>query len=378
VCPTAFPNLTLEVSHVGLERLQSLSTWPSVLSWALCHFVSRPTPLANPDPRWRVLIRRRNLSCLTRHNVMHAAAPSRSRQRRLAGLIGILSTLVATGSLIGLLAAGGPGRQVIQTARGASVTLYGEGLYAADTWLIGAGNQGQDLAMLIFELPILLLIVRWYWRGSPVAPAVLTGALAFLTYYYVSLVFGIAQNRLFPLYVAAASLAGFALVLVTSRLNVNEVAAALPAQPGRKILAAYLIAVAAALTLAWLPGMIITAVTGDMANAVGPYTSTATEALDLGLVVPVAVIAAVQLLRQRPLGSVLALIMLVVNVCIGAVLMAQGAAQLVSGVPLTASEIVTKMVTFAALTLVAGGLLARTAHAAASNAVRSGPSSLVR
>jgi hypothetical protein len=128
---------------------------------------------------------------------MHAAAPSRSRQRRLAGLIGILSTLVATGSLIGLLAAGGPGRQVIQTARGASVTLYGEGLYAADTWLIGAGNQGQDLAMLIFELPILLLIVRWYWRGSPVAPAVLTGALAFLTYYYVSLVFGIAQNRLF-------------------------------------------------------------------------------------------------------------------------------------------------------------------------------------
>jgi hypothetical protein len=369
-----FPNFTLEVSHLGLERLRSPLMWPSVLSWALCHFVSRPTPLVRPDPGWRVLIRRRNLSCLTRHNVMHAAAPSRSRQRLLAGLISILSALVATCSLIGLLAAGGPGRQVMHTARGALVTLYGEGLYAADTWLIGAGNQGQDLAMLIFELPILLLIVRWYWRGSPGAPAVLTGALAFFAYYYVSLVFGIAQNRLFPLYVAAASLAGFALVLVTSRLNVTEVAAALPAQPGRKILAAYLIAVAAALTLAWLPGMIITAVTEDIANAVGPYTSTATEALDLGLVVPVAVIAAVQLLRQRPLGSVLALIMLVVNVCIGAVLMAQGAAQLVSGVPLTAGEIVTKMITFAALTLVAGGLLARTARAAASNAVPSGPS----
>ena len=114
----------------------------------------------------------------------------------------------------------------MKTARGATVTLYGEGLYAADTWLIGAGNRGQDLAMLIFELPVLLLVLRWYRRGSPVAPVVLAGVLAFFTYYYVSQVFGIAQNRLFPLYVAAASLAGFSLVLVASRLTAYEVAAA--------------------------------------------------------------------------------------------------------------------------------------------------------
>jgi membrane protein implicated in regulation of membrane protease activity len=62
------------------------------------------------------------------------------------------------------------------------------------------------------------------------------------------------------------------------------------------------------------------------------------------------------------LGSVLALIMLVLNVCVGVVLMAQGVAQLLSGVPLTVGEIITKMLTFAALTLVAGGLLARMAR----------------
>jgi hypothetical protein len=296
----------------------------------------------------------------------------------LAGLIGVLSALVAASSLIGLLNTGGPGRQVVQTARRATVTLYGEGLYAADTWLTGAGSRGQDLAMLIFELPVLLLVLRWYWRGSPVASAVLAGVLALFTYYYVSLVFGVAQNRLFPLYVAAASLAGFALVLVESRLNVSGIATAMPAQPGRRVLAPYLIAVAAALTLAWLPGMIMTAVTGNIAEAVGPYTSAATEALDLGLVVPVAVIATVQLLRQRPLGKVLALIMLVINVCIGVVLMAQAVAQLVSGVPLTVGEIVTKMFIFAALTLVAGGLLARMARTGASNAARRGGASLMR
>jgi hypothetical protein len=320
------------------------------------------------------------MKCVMANSTYPVGAASRAGQRQmlLLALTRALAVLAATSSLIGLLTTGGPGRQVVQTARGATVTLYGEGLYAADTWLIGAGNRGQDLAMLIFELPVLLLALRWYWRGSAVAPAVLAGVLAFFTYYYVSQVFGIAQNRLFPLYVAAASLAGFALVLAASRLNAYSLAAALPGRPGRGILAAYLIAVAAALTLAWLPGMIMTAVTGNIAEAVGPYTSAATEALDLGLVVPVAVIAAVQLLRQRPQGRVLALIMLVINVCIGVVLMSQGVAQLVSGVPLTAGEIITKMLTFAALTLVAGGLLARMAHPGASETAGSRPASLLR
>ena len=305
------------------------------------------------------------------------AAPSRIRQRDLlTGLISGLIVLAAANSLVGLLTSGGPGPQLVQTAREATVTLYGEGLYAADTWLIGAGNRGQDLAMLIFELPALLLVLHWYRRGSAIAGTVLTGMLAFFTYYYVSMVFGTAQNRLFPLYVAAASLAGFALALVTLRLEISDIAAAVPAAPERKALAAYLIAVAAALTLAWLPGMILTAVTGTIAEAVGPYTSATTEALDLGLVVPIAVIAAVQLLTGRRLGRVLALIMLVVNVCIGVLLMAQGVAQLVSGVPLTVGEIVTKMLTFAALTLIASGLLARMAQVAARNTVQSRQASL--
>jgi hypothetical protein len=70
------------------------------------------------------------------------AAPSRIRQRGLlTGLISALIVLVAASSLIGLLTSGGPGRQLVQTARGATVTLYGEGLYAADTWLIGAESR---------------------------------------------------------------------------------------------------------------------------------------------------------------------------------------------------------------------------------------------
>ena len=56
---------------------------------------------------------------------------------------------------------------------------------------------------------------------------------------------------------------------------------------------------------------------------------------------------------------------LVVNVCIGTLLMSQGSAQLIAGVPLTVGDIIARMLSFALLTLVAGGLLARMALVAA-------------
>ncbi|HEX3205336.1 MAG TPA: hypothetical protein VHQ68_03770, partial [Propionibacteriaceae bacterium] len=112
---------------------------------------------------------------------------------------------------------------------------------------------------MIVEVPLLLLTLWWYRRGRPVAAVALTGVLAFFAYFYVSMTFATAENRLFPLYVAAASLAGFALVVVARRVDPIPVAIALPNHPGRSALATYLLAVAAALTLAWLPGLAVTA-----------------------------------------------------------------------------------------------------------------------
>jgi hypothetical protein len=54
---------------------------------------------------------------------------------------------------------------------------------------------------------------------------------------------------------------------------------------------------------------------------------------------------------------VLASIMLVFNVTIGVSLTAQGAAQLLAGVPLSPGRIIAMMLSFAALTLVAAGIL---------------------
>ncbi len=276
-------------------------------------------------------------------------------------MVGALAAVAVGSAATGLLLAGGQGRRVVETARGAAATLYGDGLYEFDTLLVGVGSRGQDVAILLVEVPLLLLALRWYRGGDPMAAPVLAGVLAFFAYFYVSLAFGNAQNPLFPAYVAGMALAGFALVRVAMRVDTRAVASRLPERPGRRALVVYLWAVAAALTLAWLPELVALSGGGDIAEAVGPYTSQVTHALDLGVVVPVVVITAALLQRGHPAGAALCVVMLVVNVCIGVLLMSQGVAQLVADVPLTIGEIAAKMLTFAALTLVAGGLLLRMA-----------------
>jgi hypothetical protein len=280
----------------------------------------------------------------------------------LALLLGLSATVSAT---LGLTVSDGPGRYDARTLRGAEVTLHGEGLYRWDTWLVGAGSRGQDLVVLLVEVPALLLVLLAWWRyPGPVVPVVLAGQLAFFCYLGVSLAAGNAQNRAFASYVATAALSGFALVRLARLIDPAAVVRALPRVPGRRALVAYLGLVALALCAAWLPEVVAGALGRDPAALVGPYTSQLTHALDLGVVVPVVVLAAVGVARGAAGGRVLATVVLVLNVCIGLLLLGQGVAQVLDGVPLTAQDLVVRMLTFAVLTLVAGGLLLRALLAA--------------
>ena len=92
-----------------------------------------------------------------------AVQPPRRAVSVLTLLIAVLSSVAA---LAGVLTAGGPGTHEVTSLRGAPVTLYGEGLFAFDTRLLGVGNRGQDLILLLVEIPLLLAALIAYRRGS--------------------------------------------------------------------------------------------------------------------------------------------------------------------------------------------------------------------
>jgi hypothetical protein len=273
-------------------------------------------------------------------------------------LAGVIAGLAALASALGLFLTGGPGRHDVTTARGATATVYGEGLYADDTLLVGTGNRGTDAANLLVEIPLLVVAVVAYRRGSLRGRLLLAGVLAYFLYYYTSMVFATAQNRLFPAYIALMGASLFAFVALVASIDARWVADAYPGRPSRRVLAGYQLAVAGALSAAWAPGLVAATVTGEIAEVVEVYTSAVTTALDLGVVAPLAVVSALSLLRRRPVGYLTSAVLLVLNVAIGTALLAQVVAQVLVGVPLTAGEIVGKSLTFLALTVVAGGLIA--------------------
>ena len=155
-------------------------------------------------------------------------------------LCGILGLLAVISSLICLLVTGGPGRQIVTTARGVTVIIYGKGVDAADSWLLETGSRGQDVAMLLMEVPFLLLTLWWYRRGGTVAAVALTGVLALFTYCYVSMTFAHCRESSISAVRRCREPGRLTLVVVARRMDPIRIAAALPDRPGRTALAIYL------------------------------------------------------------------------------------------------------------------------------------------
>jgi len=98
----------------------------------------------------------------------------------LLGAIVAVLALVATAT--GLLGSGGPGERTFVTTRGATVHLYGTGLYKLDTVFSAAGQRGTDLITLALGVPLLVVCLVLYWRGSLRAGLLLVGAFAYFLY----------------------------------------------------------------------------------------------------------------------------------------------------------------------------------------------------
>ncbi len=270
----------------------------------------------------------------------------------------LIAALAAWVSAAGVFCAGGPGRHDVVGLHGGTVTLYGEGLFRYDTLLIGAGNRGQDAVVLFVEVPLLVALLLLSRRGVAMrSRLLLAGVLGFFAYYYASMCFATAYNRLFALYVVLFGASVFAFALAVTALDPAMVAAAFPPRPSRGLIACYLLTVATLLTAVWLPPMLSSLITGGVPDLVSTYTSETTWALDLGLIVPAAVCAAVLLLRRRPVGHLLAALLIVLNLTIGLVLMSQGLAQILVDA-LSVGEVAGMVVTFAVLTVLAGWMLA--------------------
>src|SRR3954447_1133371 len=192
----------------------------------------------------------------------------------------------------------------VLAAIAAATGLLVPGIYRdAPFWVDQA--RGTDVATLFFAVPVLIAGLVAARRKSTIAPLATIAGLLYLIYNYAIFSFSVAMNPLTPVYIATLGLAVWSLFLVLSELDLGAAARALEERIPRRASGAALILVAAVFALLWLGQIASATATGvlppDLVRAKLPTNPI--YALDLGLFLPLCVVAGVALLRRTALAA---------------------------------------------------------------------------
>ena len=276
---------------------------------------------------------------------------------RLATCIGVLAVAATA---VGLLWSGGSSPESVLSVRGQRVELYGEGLYRYDSVFKAAGNRGTDLVTLVVAVPLLWWAVQRYRRGCVGGGLLLAGALTWFLYVYASLSLGAAYNELYLVHVALTSVSLWALALTVRSVHLGDLPLRQATRLPARRLTALLVAAGMLTGLVWLEPVLTGLVSGGAPSMLLHGTTLVTEALDLAVVAPAAVVAGLLLHRARWQALLLAVPLLVLLLLLAPAIVSQTAFQLVAGWQFTVPELVGPVSGFALLGSAAAVLLVKT------------------
>jgi hypothetical protein len=266
----------------------------------------------------------------------------------ISALVGVFALIAAT---LGLLWSDGGQPIPFTTLHGESVQLYGDGLYRNDTVLGAVGYRLGDGFVLLAGLPLLLIALWLYARGSVSGGLLLSGALAYLLYTYSSLAFGAAYNNLFLIYITLTGLTLYGFVLLLMSFDARSVQARFAEGTSQRGIGIFLIVSGMILFCIWLLLSIVPALlAGTVPVEVASYTTIITFVWDMALIAPALVLSGILLLRREPLGYLLAPVMLVFTDVLGSSLLVMGIGQQLAGL-MSVGQFIGFVVSFAILTL---------------------------
>jgi hypothetical protein len=226
-------------------------------------------------------------------------------------------------------------------ALAAGTGLLVPGFYRdAPTWVSQA--RGQDLVTLLVGVPLLVVGLIGARRGSARCLLVWLGAVGYMAYAYATYAFATHFNPLFLVYVLNFGLSVYALVFGLIRLDVGRLRSAFSPDAPRRLVAGALVGMGLLVALLWLgqdvPALLAGRVPGDVTDA-GLLTNPI-HVLDLGLVIPAAVLTGVLLARRRPWGFVLGAYFLVRFTTLGLAIMSMSVFMVADGQPLSVPLVV--------------------------------------
>jgi hypothetical protein len=271
------------------------------------------------------------------------------------------STLKILISLIGLLAlfAAGmglfyqlPGEPYPFTShRGETVMINARGLYYYDTVSSAAQQQGNDVVTLFVALPLLVVSTWMTFRGSLRGRLLLTGTIGFFLYTYLSMCMLTAFNALFLVYVAIFGMSLYAFILCMISFDLETLPRHFSDRLPRGWIAALLFIIGAFLMLTWL-GRVLSPILQNTSPLLDNGITMVIQAMDLSLIVPLAILSGILLLRRSAWGYLLTSVFVLKTIALGLAVSAMVVNMTLAGTP-EGSGIAIPFIVITALNLLA-------------------------
>jgi hypothetical protein len=275
---------------------------------------------------------------------------SKNYDKSLHALTFIIIILGVLTSSVGLLYTTGGKPFNFVNQYGDAVKIYGDGLYARDSYFMAPIFRGTDFTILFFAIPVLLVsLILDIKRRTLKNRLFLMSVISTFTYYSTSIAFGVTYNMLHLAYIALFSASLFGLIIAIGSLDKRQVSESVGVGLPYKGIYIFLALTGIALIAAWLPDIISSLVGGRSLALIEIYTTSVTYVLDMGVIAPAALICLFHLKNRSGLGYVLLGLLLTVCILVGIMLPIQTAFQLSAGVEIPGPVLVTKVATFVAL-----------------------------
>ena len=256
---------------------------------------------------------------------------SRNRRIELVTLSLVVAILAGTAAAVGVFFRGDGSVETVVSPRGERYEMIVSGVYRYNAQRVVAEGIGWDIFTLFAAVPALLLCLIWLARGRIRARLFAVGVLAYLFYQYLMYSVTWAFGPLFLLFVVIYAMSLVSIVRIVATIQIKELdphfgkphlgkphlANRFPAL-GMGI---FSLAMAALLIIMWL-GRIIPAMNGKIDGVLLGQTTLVVQALDLGLVVPLAIFTGVTALRRRPIGYLLSSVMVIKGAAMAAAICA--------------------------------------------------------
>jgi hypothetical protein len=222
----------------------------------------------------------------------------------IAVLCFAVALLAGIASAAGIFLRGDGSFESVTSERGEEYKMATTGVYAYNAQRVVAEGVGWDVATLLLAIPTLIVSLPALAQGSLRGRLLTVGILGYLFYQYLMYAVTWAFGPLFLLYVAIYALSLTAMVWIISTIRLAGLAErfteAFPRR-GMTLLSAFL---AVLLLLMWIP-RVLTSQGGGMEVVLDGQTTLVVQALDLGLIVPLALFTAVAAWRGKPVGYLL-------------------------------------------------------------------------